>query len=42
MNMAKSEFEHQATVNMVLAGMGRDILLGKYKGIKGISGAEIA
>ena len=42
MNMAKSEFEHQATVNMVLAGMRRDILLGKYKGRKGISEAEIA
>lgn len=40
--MAKSEFEHQSTVNMVLAGMRRDILLGKYKDRKGISEAEIA
>lgn len=40
--MARSEFEHQSTVNTVLAGMRKDILLGNYRDRRSISEAEIA
>lgn len=40
--MARTEFERQSTVSMVLSGMRRDILLGKYKDRTGISETEIA